>query len=148
MESHTAARTSIISSLPSAPAAARQWGRTTCLQPMAPGTQSASSARWASLYLRPHTQLWLTHQLHTKWELDQHICFIYSISATRLMKTLCPNEFVAVDMMQINQRQPSMWLSSTFCLNSTSVCSIWSKTIQCASPSLTDWGLSSCHVLT
>lgn len=105
---------------------------------MAPGTQSASSAWWASLYLRPHTQLWLTHQLHTKWERDQHICFICSISATRLIKTLCPNEFVTVDMMWINQRQPSMWLSFTFCSNSTPVRSIWSKTIQCAAPSLTE----------
>ncbi len=88
MESHIAARISTTYLLPSVPAVGSQWGRTTWLQPMAPGIQSASSALWAS-YFRPHTRLWLTHEPGNKWKRCPHICFICNISTTRLMKTLC-----------------------------------------------------------
>lgn len=111
MESHTVARTSTTSSLPSAQAVGSQWGRTTWLQPMAPGIQSASSVQWAS-YLRPHTQLWLAYRQGNKWERYPHICFICNILTTRLMKTVC--RCGGNDANKSRQPYSSVWISFTF----------------------------------
>lgn len=141
MGSHIVARTSTTSLLPSAQAAGSQWGRTTWLQPMAPGIQSASSAQWAS-YLRPHTRLWLTHKPRNKWEkIPTHLLYLQHFDH-KADENLMPDEYVAVDMMQINQGEPyfPVWVSFTFSSNLLFfffLCSIWSKTVQCAAPLLT-----------
>lgn len=58
-------------------------------------------------------------------------------------ENLMSDEYVAVDMMQINQGEPcfSVWVSFTFF--STYFCSIWSKKVQFAASLLTNTLMSS-----
>lgn len=127
MGSHIVVRTSTTSLLQSARAVGSRCGRITWLQPMAPGIQSASSARWAS-YLRPHTQLWLAYEPENKWE-KMHVCFICNILTSTLMKTICPMNTLLLEIMQINQGSVGIFY---ILFKSISVCSIWSKMVQCA----------------
>lgn len=150
MGSHIVARTSTTSLLPSAQAAGSQWGRTTWLQPMAPGIQSASSAQWAS-YLRPHTRLWLTHKPRNKWEkIPTHLLYLQHFDH-KADENLMPDEYVAVDMMQINQGEPyfPVWVSFTFSSNLLSfffMQHLVKNGSVCGSTS--DSAMNSCYVLT
>lgn len=151
MGNHTAVRTSTTSSLPSALAVGSQWGRTTWRQPTAPGTQSASSARWAS-NIRPHTLLVLMQGWESMTEIPTHLLYLHCCDH-RADSNHVPDEYVAVEMMQIKQRGHILlcgcllhFLQSDFCVQqlvrNASMCSCCVLTVRQRHKTIAQNGLS------
>lgn len=75
--------------------------------------------------------------LHTSLRINEkrypHVSFICNILTSTLMKTICLMNTLLLEMMQINQGSVFLSVGIFYILfKSISVCSIWSKMVQCA----------------